>query len=155
MAGGALLAAGGVALWLKPDSGADAVAQATRRVLRAVLPVLLAGALPGAPAARELAIEAGLQRTVAAIAGMPPAVQTEIAELMTLLDARVGRWLAGIDDWNSADPARVAAFLQRWRQHRFDLLQAAYHALHDLALGPYYADPVAWEVIGYPGPIRL
>jgi len=38
--------------------------------------------------------------------------------------------------------------------HRFALLRIAYHALHDLVLGAWYAQPSNWVAIGYPGPIK-
>ena len=48
----------------------------------------------------------------------------------------------------------MSAFLQEWRFHRIDMLQTAYHALHDLIIGSWYADPVTWQAIGYPGPLK-
>ena len=65
------------------------------------------------------------------------------------------RLLVGIpDDWPDAKTADVAAFLQSWRVHRFTMLQTAYHALHDLVIGGWYADESTWASIGYPGPIK-
>ena len=58
------------------------------------------------------------------------------------------------DGWATASTEQVGAFLQAWRLHRFPMLQVAYHALHDLVLGAWYADPSAWTAIDYPGPIR-
>lgn len=156
LVGGALLAvAGGAAVLLRPVPPDAAADPATRRILRAVMPALLAGALPAQPAARDAALAAGLERTVGAIAGMPLAVRREIGELMMLLDSAPGRWLAGVSEWESAPPEQVAAFLQGWRTHRIGLFQAGYHALHDLVLGPWYAEPSTWPALGYPGPIRL
>jgi hypothetical protein len=34
------------------------------------------------------------------------------------------------------------------------MLQTAYHALHDLVLGAWYADPSSWTAVGYPGPLK-
>ena len=65
------------------------------------------------------------------------------------------RLLAGVSGgWSGADAAQVSAFLQDWRFHRFDMLQSAYHALHDLIIGAWYADPSTWAAIGYPGPMK-
>ena len=57
-----------------------------------------------------------------------------------------------LDAWSKAKREDVAAFLQSWRVHRLMMLQSAYHALHDLILGGWYADESTWAGIGYPGP---
>jgi hypothetical protein len=150
-----LAAAGGAAYFLKAGSRDAATSDETRVVLRGVMPALLAGALPIDPSARALALEGGLQRTLATIAALPLPTRIELGELFTLLASAPGRWLAGVDRWEDAGAEQVSAFLQRWRTHSFDLFQVGYHALHDLVLGPYYAEPATWEAIGYPGPISL
>lgn len=155
-AGGALLAAAGGAAWLLRRGGPDAAtSDDTRIVLRAAMPALLADALPTEPPARAQALEGALARTLATIGGLPLPTRNELGQLFSLLVSAPGRWLAGVDRWDNADVAQVSAWLQRWRTHTFDLYQVAYHALHDLTLGSYYADPSTWDAIGYPGPIRL
>jgi hypothetical protein len=73
--------------------------------------------------------------------------------LLALAPAR--RFLAGVPvSWADASLEQVGAFLQSWRLHRLGMLQVAYHALHDLVLGAWYADPLAWPAIGYPGPLK-
>ncbi len=152
--GGAVLAvAGSAALWLKPAARDAATSDEARTVLRAVIPALLAGALPANGAAQARA--AALERTLAAIAGLPPPMRRELGELFALLASRPGRWLAGVEDWETADAKQVTRFLQNWRTHRLELFQAGYHALHDLVLGPWYADESTWAAIGYPGPPTL
>jgi hypothetical protein len=91
-----------------------------------------------------------------AIAGLPLTTQREIQDLFGLLTlAPSRRFLVGLpDDWPQAKQEDVAAFLNRWRLHRFGMLQSAYHALHDLITGSWYADESTWASIGYPGPIR-
>lgn len=154
--GGAVLAAAGATAWLLKPSALDAAASAeTRLVLISIVPALLDGALPTDPAARAQAIEGATQRTLAAIASLPRPTRLELGELFALLASRPGRWLAGVERWEDATVAQTRDFLQRWRTHSFSLFQTGYHALHDLVLGPYYADPSTWERIGYPGPIRL
>jgi hypothetical protein len=155
IAGSAVLAAGGVAWRLRAPPDANAWRTSAPAVLRGVMPALLAGALPTEPAARAQALEAALDRTLTTIDGLPPSTRGELAELFGLLLSAPGRWLAGVDDWASVSPETAAAFLQRWRTHSFDLFQVGYHALHDLVLGPYYAEPTTWARIGYPGPPQL
>jgi hypothetical protein len=121
-----------------------------RAALEAIVPAMLAGALPADPAA----IAAVVGRVHQAILGLPLATQKEIQDLFGLLAlAPARRFLAGVTHgWAGADPGQVSAFLQRWRLHRLALLQVGYHALHDLVLGAWYADPSSWAAIGYPGP---
>jgi hypothetical protein len=123
-----------------------------RAALAGIVPAMLAGALPDDAAA----IPAAVDRVHQAILGLPLATQKEIQDLFGLLAlAPARRFLAGVPDgWSDANPAQVSAFLQRWRLHRWALLQVAYHALHDLVLGAWYADPSSWAAIGYPGPLR-
>ena len=127
-----------------------------RAVLEAIVPAMLDGALPRDPAARGAAIAAAAGRTHQAILSLPLATQKEIADLFGLLAlGPARRWLAGVPDaWTSAGVAQVGAFLQGWRTSRFATLQTAYRALHDLIIGPWYADPSTWDAIGYPGPIK-
>jgi hypothetical protein len=153
--GGALLAAGGALQLLGRDARSAATGPSARRVLGALMPALLAGALPADAAARASALAAAQQRSLAAIAALPAAVRNELGQLFTLLDSPVGFWLSGLDSWDQASEQAAARTLQSWRFHRLALLQSAYHALHDLVLGPWYADPTTWEAIGYPGPIQL
>jgi len=150
-----LAAAGGAAFLLKPAARDAATSDETRIVLNGVMPALLADALPTDAAARAAALDAALQRTLATIAGLSLPTRIELGELFMLLASAPGRWLAGVDRWEVASVEQASAFLQRWRTHSFDLFQVGYHALHDLVLGPYYADPSTWEALGYPGPISL
>jgi hypothetical protein len=120
--------------------------------LRAISGVLLQGAI--APDAQHL--DMAVSRTLGTISGLPLATQNEIQDLFGLLTFAPARhFLAGIPtQWSQATQGDVAAFLSRWRVHRLDLLQSAYHALRDLIIGGWYADESAWESIGYPGPMK-
>ncbi len=123
-----------------------------KAALGAIIPVMLAGTLPPTPQA----LQDATQRVQQAIGGLPLATQKEIQELFGLLAlGPARRWLAGVpDQWSEAKPETVQAFLQSWRFHRLEMLQSAYHALHDLIIGPWYGDESTWESIGYPGPIK-
>lgn len=155
LAGALLLATAGAAWRLTRPSaaaGATALDDSARQVLAAIVPVLLAGVLrPGTADAAD-----AVERTTAAVAGLPLPVQDEIRDLFALLAlAPARRLLAGVPGgWAEASPEDVAAFLQSWRVHRVKLLQSAYQALHDLVLGPWYAHEASWAAIGYPGPIK-
>lgn len=153
VAGGALLVAGGAASWLV---GRDAVAD-RREVLGAVIPAVLDGALPAAGPQRANAIDRAREGVETAIAALAPAAQDELAQLFALLSIPPTRLaLAGLTHrWRDAGVAEVSSVLQGWRTHRLALLQSAYHALHDLVAGSWYADPGQWPAIGYDGPPRL
>jgi hypothetical protein len=125
-------------------------------VLDAVIPVLLGPVLPQAPQARAAALDAASQRVRDAVRGLPLATQKEVQDLFGLLAlGPARRWLAGVaGGWAQADPQQVAAFLDSWRSHSLQTLQIAYHALHDLVIGAWYADPSSWAAIDYPGPLK-
>lgn len=123
-----------------------------KSALAAIVAVMLKGAVPDS----AQGIESAVVRVQGAIAGLPLITQKEIQDLFALLTlGPTRRFLAGIpDNWSNAKPEDVAAFLQSWRVHRISMLQSAYHALHDLIIGPWYADESTWASIGYPGPIK-
>ena len=127
-----------------------------RAALHAIVPAMLAGALPAREAERRAAIGAAIEGVHAAISNLPLAVQQEVQDLFGLLAlAPARRLLTGVTKgWENADPQEVSAFLQDWRLHRLALLRTAYGALHDLALGAWYAQPASWHAIGYPGPLK-
>ena len=127
-----------------------------KAALDAMVPAMLAGVLPPEPAARASAIAATTERVHQAIRGLPLGAQKEVQDLFGLLAlAPARRALTGISGgWANASAAQVASFLQEWRFHRLAMLQTAYHALHDLVIGSWYADPSSWSAIDYPGPIK-
>lgn len=154
----ALLAAGGG--WYRvthraPPSGFVLDGEA-RAALGAIVPAILAGVLPAAPAERARAIAATTDRVHQAILGLPIGVQQEVQDLFGLLAlAPARRLLTGVaGGWAAAREADVSAFLQDWRTHRLALLRTAYAALHDLVLGAWYSDPAHWDAIGFPGPLK-
>jgi hypothetical protein len=127
-----------------------------RAALDAIVPAMLSGALPDAPADRGRSIAATTARVHQTILGLPLSAQQEVQDLFGLLAlGPARRLLTGIGDgWANAKEADVAAFLQDWRVHRLALLRSAYAALHDLVLGAWYSEPAHWDVIGYPGPLK-
>ena len=161
--GGAVLASGAAwIVWRDRDlstSAAVALQQQQRidRIIGAIAPVILAGALPVEAAARTQTLERVSADVGHVIANFTPPVRGEVHELFSLLDIGIARRvLTGVtSDWPSADPSEVSAFLERWRRSSFDTLQSGYHALHDLVLGAFYASPAAWSAVGYAGPPEI
>ena len=159
VAGAIVLAAGGAVYRLAyaPTPAQRFVPDAAAAtLLAALIPSMLGPVLPTDPAARASAIEQTVGQVGAAIAGLPLASQKQVRDLFGMLSlAPVRRLLAGVaGGWERAAPADVDAFLQRWRRHRLRTPQTAYHALHDLIIGAWYAQPANWAAIGYPGPIK-
>lgn len=153
--GAAALATAG---WLRPRDAAlppgRALDATAMTIVAAMVPAFLAGALPAGASERADALQAAVSGVDTAVAGLPPAVQAELAQLFTLLGIAPARWIvAGLaHDWSTATPAEVAAVIERWRASRLTLLRSAYDALHQLILGAWYGNPRSWSAIGYPGP---
>jgi len=152
IAGGALLAIGGIALVAGRDAERD---RAT--VVRAVVPAILDGALPDGGDARLAAIDRCTHSVGVAVSQLAPSAQQELAQLFALLASAPGRIaLARVDTpWERAGTTEVAAFLEAWRNHRIMLFRTGYVALHKLVLGSWYADEASWAAIGYDGPLPL
>ena len=156
LAGGLVLAG---ARWL--DRPQAVAAQAGFRFLdargaatvAALVPVVLAGALPAEAAARRRAIDDTVAAFDRAVAGLSPAVQKEVEELFAILRFAPARLMfTGL--WSPLEesaPEDVAEFLTRWRYSRFDIQRAGYQALTQLLQAAWYGNSAAWAVIGYPG----
>lgn len=160
IASGAVLAGAG---WLHlrrgsaPAKGLQWLDERGRAIVAALAPVVLDGALPGPQAARAQALEEVVAAFDRAVAGLSPAVQEEIRQLLALLGIAAGRFIvAGVRSaWHEATPEEVAAFLRRWQSSRFGLLRAGYQALTQLLVAAWYGNAASWERIGYPGPPAL
>ena len=124
------------------------------KILLALIPVILAGAISPQPEEAVRQLKRTLNGVETAINGLSLAMQKEIAELFDLLAfpptrmLAAGLWLT----WEEATPAALNVFLESWRQSRFDLLKSGYAALHDLILAAWYGHADSWAAIGYPGP---
>ncbi|MGB0129351.1 MAG: hypothetical protein WBP72_17050 [Rhodocyclaceae bacterium] len=154
--GGAVLAAAGAWFGVAYHSGmggAGHLNDDARSVLAAVVPVMLAEALPEG-SGRPAAIAATVDRFGVAVGGLGAAAQKEVGELFGLLSFPPTRFLvAGVHrPWPDAAGEEVAAFLGAWRFSRFALLRSAYAALHDLIYAAWYGNPESWPAIDYPGP---
>ncbi|MBI4984821.1 MAG: twin-arginine translocation signal domain-containing protein [Rhodocyclales bacterium] len=148
LAGGAALALGGA--WFAASRSDDEV----DALFAAISAAALAGALPTDAASRTTAIAGNVVGMRRAVAGLSAAAQDELDQLFGLLCFAPSRLLlAGIrHPWREVSAGEAARFLESWRDSRFALLQSAYAALHDIALGAWYGDAGHWAAIGYGGP---
>jgi hypothetical protein len=140
--------------WGAPQGGLE---RRSIDVIRALVPVVLAGALPSQPAEHARAIEETVEAFDRAVGGLAPAIQEEIAQMLSLLSFAPTRVaMTGItSSWREADAADIAAFLEDWRRSRFELKRAGCRALTQLIQGAWFDNPLAWRVIGYPGPPQI
>lgn len=124
-------------------------------VVEALVPVILAGSLPPAPA-QAAAVREVAEAFHRAVAGLAPEVQREIRQLLGMLAFLPTRlaFTGMATPLQEASPAEIARFLSAWRTSRFDLLRAGYQALTQLMQAAWYDNPMSWKAIGYPGPPR-
>ena len=142
IAGAAVLATAG---WISRPGGG---------VVEALVPVVLDGSLPAGGPERARAVRDVTEAFHRAVAGLAPAIQSEVSQLLALLAFMPTRLaFTGIaSPLHEAAAADIAAFLSRWRESRFDLLRASYQALTQLIQAAWYDNPASWAAIGYPGP---
>ncbi len=155
LAGATLLAlAGGTAALLQPARREGRLTDAGRAVFTALASAVLAGFVPAEPAARSSALSLFLGRVDEAIAGLSPALQAEVDELLTISASAPGRrLLVGLSTpWAEAGTTELQQALQGMRESGLALRQQAYHALRDLTNASWFSDPGTWAAIGYPGP---
>jgi hypothetical protein len=156
IAGGLVLAG---ARWL--DRPQAAAVQAGLRFLdargasmvAALVPVVLAGALPTEAAARRTAVDETVGAFDRAVAGLSPAVRKEVEELFAILRFAPTR-LVFTGLWSSLEesPAEeIAGFLTRWRYSHFGIQRAGYQAITQLLQAAWYGNSASWAGIGYPG----
>ena len=126
----------------------------TVELLQALVPVVLANALPPDAGARSAAIGEIIEAFDRALSGLDPAIQDEIAQMLGLLvyaPTRIA--VAGVwPSWPEASAEEVAGFLRDWRDSRYELKRSGYRALTQLIQAAWYDNTRAWRVIGYPGP---
>ncbi len=133
---------------LKKIANKDAVC------IAALAGAVLKGALPDEPTAKLVAINEVVEAFDRTVAGLSPAVQKEVEELLSLLTfSLTRRFVAGVaKPWHEASEDDVTNFLNNWRQSRFALLQQGYQALARVIVACWYGNPLSWGKISYDGP---
>ena len=151
-----VLVGGGLAMF-QPGLQDGRLNAASREVFAGVARAVLDGSLPADSIQRHLALQLHLQRLDDVLFAFPHEVQAELSQLLAILGSTPGRVaLAGLHTpWPEASVTQVQNALQGMRVSSLALKQQAYQALRDLTNAAYYADPSAWNVLGYPGPKAL
>lgn len=123
-------------------------------ILSAVAPVVLKGALPTEPAAKQKAIDSLLIQVDEFLLHSSEYAYGEfelLFDLMYLAPTRVlmtGLW----SRWENASEDAIAAFLTGWRDSSINKLRMGYAQLTQLTSLVYYSDPASWSAEIYPGP---
>ena len=125
-------------------------------VLRALMPVVLDGALP-ADESRAVVVNESIQLLDSLLAASSRAGQQQVNQLFDLLTFPPTRYtVVGLDkDWAEASPADISAFLASWSQSRFGLLRVGYTALTQMIAMNWYMQPRAWSTINNYIPPRV
>lgn len=133
---------------LKKIANKDAVC------IAALAAAVLKGALPDDPAAKLIAINEVVEAFDRTVAGLSPAVQNEVEELLSLLTFSFTRRVVArvSKPWDEASEYDVSNFLNTWRNSRFALLQQGYQALVRVIIACWYGNPLSWGKISYGGP---
>lgn len=120
------------------------------KVLRALVPVVLAGALP-ADGTEKAVVEETIHAMDGFIYGTSRAGHKQIGQLFDLLSMPATRYaVVGLsDDWDKSSAADIGAFLERWETSRFDMLRGAYTGLTQMINMNWYMQPRAWAAINY------
>lgn len=136
-------------------AGFGALRDADLVLLRALMPVILAGALPNEAAVREAQIAEVLMRLDYGLQRVGAPTIKELRKLFDLLNFPITRRLAaGLPvKWQAASAEQIEAFLQRWRASSVGAFNAGYRALTKLITVTYYQIPATWPQSGYPGPL--
>ena len=147
---------GGVAL-VRPGLEKGRLTPDAEEIFRVIATAVLDGSFAAAPDVREAQVRRHIQRVDEAIAAFPVSTQAELSELLALLATAPGRLLlAGLHTpWAEASPQEIQTGLQAMRTSSIKLRQQTYHALRDLTNAAFYADPQAWPLMGYSGPVPV
>lgn len=136
-----------------PAKGFRLFRESDLKVLRALLPVVLAGALPEGDSAKA-AVEETIHTLDGFIFGTSRAGHKQIGQLFDLLSMPATRYtVVGLsDDWDKSSAKDISAFLGRWQTSRFHLLQAGYLGLTQMITMSWYLQPRSWAAINYVPP---
>lgn len=159
--GGAFLATAGVTATLSgcsasaPSNGFAVLRDSDMPFLRALIPVMLAGAVPAERMAD--AVNGTLQSLDHGLNRLSPEMLKLTVQLFDVLALPITRGpLTGIwGSWDNASAADVKHFLERWQNSSISLLKMGYSSLLQLVMMAWYGRPESWGHCGYPGPPKV
>jgi hypothetical protein len=111
-------------------------------LLRALLPAILAGAMPQDATERDARIVQTLSHLDQMAQRLAPASLHALRQLFDLMSFAPARRLAcGVPPWSEASAGELEAFLQRWRNSSIGLFNAGYRALVKLGCASCFTLP--------------
>jgi hypothetical protein len=134
-------------------SGFRVLRESDLKVLRALVPVALAGEIPAGEEGKA-ALQETLHTLDNFLAHTSLVGQKQLGQLFDLMHMPATRYtMVGLsDDWDEASAADIAAFLEHWRASRFETLRMGYMALTGMLNMMWYLQPRAWAAINYVPP---
>ncbi|GIU09311.1 TAT leader-containing periplasmic protein [Shewanella morhuae] len=132
----------------------DSEAKDYRLLFSVLLPVILDGALPDVTTHKLAAQNRTLDAIKQSIAVLPDEQQTELFELLDMLENRLGLLVltSSMTPLLMRSPAELTDMLETWRHSYFALLQTAYLGLRELIMASFYACPEHWNRLHYAKP---
>lgn len=159
--GGAFLATAGVTASLSgcsassPANGFAVLRDSDMPFLRALIPVMLAGAVPAERMAES--VKGAIQSLDYGLHRLSPEMLKLTVQLFDVLALPITRGpLTGIwGSWDNASADDVQQFLHRWQNSSISLLKMGHSSLLQLVLMAWYGRPESWQHCGYPGPPKV
>ncbi|BAV77983.1 twin-arginine translocation pathway signal protein [Pseudomonas chlororaphis subsp. aurantiaca] len=136
-------------------SGFAALRSSDLPVLRALIPVMLDGAV----VAEKLpaALDATLNSLDHSLDHLSPEMLKLTRQLFDVLGMGITRGpLTGIwGSWENANADDIRHFLERWKNSSLSLLRMGHASLLQLVMMAWYSRAESWAHCGYPGPPRI
>ena len=135
-----------------PKAGFAVLRETDLPFLQALIPVMLAGAVP--PAQMPQAISGTLENLDYSLNHLSPELLKLTVQLLDVLALPITRGpLTGVwGSWQNASAADIQAFLERWQNSSLALLQMGHASLLQLVMMSWYSRAESWAHCGYPGP---
>lgn len=135
-----------------PASGYLILRSSDMPFLRALIPVMLDGAVPAGQMPQ--AVEGTIKSLDHSLAHLSPEMRGLTVQLFDVQSMAVTRGpLTGVwGSWENASAADVRNFLDRWQNSSLSLLRMGHSSLLQLVMMAWYSRPEAWAHCGYPGP---
>ncbi|MGO1499827.1 MAG: hypothetical protein ACTHWH_00915 [Marinobacter sp.] len=123
-------------------------------LFEALIPAILASALPEQSSARRIAIASTVERIDSGIHNFGLANQKELRQLFDLLNFGLTRiTVARVwSSWSNVTTEQADGFLERWRSSGIGLFNNGYMALTKISNVAFYGYKDNWHLSGYPGP---
>ncbi|HEN8713355.1 TPA: twin-arginine translocation pathway signal protein [Pseudomonas putida] len=132
-----------------PASGYHVLREDDLPLLRALIPVVLAGT-----SASATLVLPTLDDKLAALSPQMLKLTRQLFDVLSLPLTRgplTGVWGA----WEQAGEPQITAFLQRWQDSSLNLLRMGHSSIVQLLTMAWYERPESWAACGYPGPPKI